>query len=727
MHCQHCGAPLPSGAITCLNCGARVARTTGRNRKTGCLLAALIAAGVLLIVFIGLMLPEMFTEPAPQPQPQPQQQSAPIISSDAHQPTDVRGEGDGIYGVDITDVAFREPYTQIKGDGTDTVTVMVYMVGADLESNSGCATADLEEMLAAEFGENVRVVVQTGGCSYWQNGTMSDGETERWLLQDGGVLHLDNLGTQPMLQDEAVTDFITFSAEQYPANRYALIFWDHGGGSVYGFGSDEMFPNDVLYLPDIRDALENAGVQFDFIGFDACLMGSLETAYMLEPYADYLIASEELEPGEGWYYTDWLTLLEQNPSLDTVSLGVHIVDDFINANDPASTLSVVSLREIPYVYEQLNAYMSAANAVLVRPEFQKISSARSNTKAFDNGELDMVDLIDFVDIVGLENSDDLRDAVQSAVKYRNDCTVDGTHGLSVYFPYTDLKTYSAAKRFFNEFGFGGASFTFYDNFVNMLANGQMSDPGSSLSDYLTGVTAAPIDYSQYDWYNPDITAEGGAVSIDTLTITQSGDNWILPLSDAQWENISAIELQVLYDDGAGYIDYGSDQVFETDDDDNLLITFDNYWVALDGMCVPYYAESTVSSGDDIVFTGYVPAMLNKETNIDIILKWDTANSDGYIAGYRYTLGNSPTGEGGTVGKGLLQFMPEDTVRIICDYYTYDGNYEQTYALGDSIAIGAQLPVVSYEDIGPNPVIVSFMITDLYQSQSWTEPVQMGSW
>ena len=82
--------------------------------------------------------------------------------------------------------------------------------------------------------------------------------------------------------------------------------WDHGGGSVSGFGYDENNPDeeDTLTLKEIKKALKNIDEKLEFIGFDACLMSNFELAYTIKDKAKYLIASEETEPGTGWYYTD---------------------------------------------------------------------------------------------------------------------------------------------------------------------------------------------------------------------------------------------------------------------------------------------------------------------------------------------------------------------------------------------------------------------------------------
>lgn len=653
-------------------------------------------------------------------------------STQGNQDVTVSQYGTGIYGTDLKGVSFRDNYTKLLGDGKDTVTLMVYMVGADLESESGCATMDLQEMLNATQGDKLNVVVQTGGCSYWHNNLVSAGEVQRWNIRDGNMQELENLGSQSMLTADSVTDFIQYSVEKYPASRYMLVFWDHGGGSLYGYGSDETFPDDVLYLPDIAQALKDTDVKFDLVGFDACLMGSLETAYMLEPYADYLIGSEETEPGYGWDYTGWMTYLGENPSVDTVDLGVHIIDEFRAENSKADTLSIVSLREISHVYDTLGTCMQSAESELSsNGEFRTLTTARANAKSFADAEYDMIDLVDFADAAKLDGTDDLVAAVDSAVKYRTNSTVAGTNGLSMYFPYSQIKVYSYAKDYFGTFGFGGTCYEFYDNFVSMLAGGQQRSTGRSMKSNLTGQADTPVDYTQESWYNAEaansVTASD-EVDYTELAIQQSGDNWILPLSDDQWNMLTGIELQVLLDDGSGYIDLGSDQTFETTENDDLLISFDNTWVALDGHVVPYYAEQTIAhTGDDgSTFVGYVPALLNGDKEIEIVLQWDSTDADaGYVAGYRYAQNNGAFGDGGTQPKGLMTLKEGDKLQFECDYYTYDGTYDASYLLGDPITVGKEQPKVTYEDVGKNPVLVSFMLTDLYQNHSWTETVQMS--
>ncbi len=232
-----------------------------------------------------------------------------------------------------TDVAAaaRPKRTTILGKGEDSVTLMVYLCGTDLESKHGMGTADLQEMASATLSDKINVLVYTGGCSQWKNSIVSNRVNEIYKIENGGLRRLaQDSGASAMTDPRTLASFVSYCAENYPANRNMLILWDHGGGTLSGYGYDEKNQRSgSMSLSGIDEALNAAGVMFDFIGFDACLMATLENALMLADHADYLIASEETEPGVGWYYTNWLTKLSANTSMSTLEIGKNIVDDFV--------------------------------------------------------------------------------------------------------------------------------------------------------------------------------------------------------------------------------------------------------------------------------------------------------------------------------------------------------------------------------------------------------------
>ncbi len=438
----------------------------------------------------------------------------------------------------------RSKYTKLRGKNRDTVTLMIYMIGTDLESNTGMATDDLNEMLYAGLDNpNLNVLIQTGGCRHWRNSVISAGKQQRWALSSQGIALLDEKKETVSMTDEGeLSDFIRFCARTAPADRYMLIFWDHGGGSVSGYGYDETRPNDSMNLVEISRALDDAGVLFDFIGFDACLMGTLETAIAMEPYADYLIASEEAEPGTGWYYTNWLKLLNQSSSTNTLNLGRQICDDFTTKNamyasSTGTTLSVVDLAELGgTVAEKLGQFGSGLTGQLQSNQYQEVAYARNGSREFSPANrLDQVDLVDFCLNLNTKESKSLAQAVQSAVKYNRVNGITNAYGLSIYFPNSSLKSVNSMIQICEEIGvdsewtegirayatleqsgqivanngysYGSGSGSLLDVLLGSGSSGSGSysnDSGSSVLDYLLGSGgSAPQTYNSYDSMSED--------------------------------------------------------------------------------------------------------------------------------------------------------------------------------------------------------------------------------
>ena len=159
----------------------------------------------------------------------------------------------------------RDKFTQLKGNGQDEVNIMVYLCGTDLESRSAMATRDLQEMLKAKLSDKVHILIYTGGCKKWQNNAISSSKNEIYEISTQGLSRLENnMGAQPMTDSETLSGFIQYGHAKYKnATRNILIFWDHGGGSVSGYGYDEKYPRSgSMSLAGIQKALE-ANKEYD--------------------------------------------------------------------------------------------------------------------------------------------------------------------------------------------------------------------------------------------------------------------------------------------------------------------------------------------------------------------------------------------------------------------------------------------------------------------------------
>ena len=207
-------------------------------------------------------------------------------------------------------------------------TIMIYMVGSNLESRMGSATKDIEEIDEAGLSfDNYNVVLYTGGSMRWISKVPCDCNCVLDMSKEPGdrivgrTMESANMGDPGTL-----TAFLAFCDKNYPADHNALIFWDHGAGPLIGYGQDELYDSDSLMLSEMIEAMDASpfsgqrstsfwkklsqkapgaaenGRKLDFVGFDACLMSCLENMQVWSKYADYYVGSEELEPGDGWDY-----------------------------------------------------------------------------------------------------------------------------------------------------------------------------------------------------------------------------------------------------------------------------------------------------------------------------------------------------------------------------------------------------------------------------------------
>lgn len=131
-------------------------------------------------------------------------------------------------------------------------------------------------MLEADLGENVNIVLQTGGAFDWKDPRIDADSCQRFLIQRGELLLQEELALLNTTEPESLADFIIWARDNYPADRYGLVLWNHGGGTIMGFGADQYYPDDMMSLEEMGQALSECGVPMDFVDFDACLMGKAD-------------------------------------------------------------------------------------------------------------------------------------------------------------------------------------------------------------------------------------------------------------------------------------------------------------------------------------------------------------------------------------------------------------------------------------------------------------------
>lgn len=366
-------------------------------------------------------------------------------------------------------------------------TLLIYMNGSDLETDDGIASADLEEMMIIGSSSSLNIIVETGGTKDWQIRGIDDDRIQRWYITEDDMYLEKDLSNANMGEASTLESFIRWGIREYPAESYGLIMWNHGSGSVYGYGYDENYDGDTLLLSELQEALEAAydvtGIKFELIGFDTCLMASVETASILSPYAEYLIASEEIEPSHGWDYLALLDYIENNPYDSGRRIGKNIISAYLDysiyfGTEDAITLSVIDLDRINSVE---NALSSLSQEILKDIEGGKsinaIIKARSRSESYGEegegyGSADMVDLYDFAD--NLEDvypteTNSLKNAIEDAIIYNLSGKLNtNASGMSVYFPLDDKDMFSTKIKIYRTVDFSRNYIELVDQVTSIL-------------------------------------------------------------------------------------------------------------------------------------------------------------------------------------------------------------------------------------------------------------------
>lgn len=638
------------------------------------------------------------------------------------------------------DPASAKKRTVIKGKGKDIVTVMVYMCGTDLESKSGMGTKDLQEMLNADIGSNVNLLVYTGGCRNWRNNIVSSSANQIYQVKNGSLVCLEkNMGKDAMVKPATLSTFIQYCKKNFPANRNMLVLWDHGAGSVSGYGYDEKYASSgSMNLKGLNEALSSAGVSFDFIGFDACLMGTVETALTMAPYADYLIGSEESEPGVGWYYTNWISALSKDTSISTLDLGKIIIDDFVNVcaqkcAGQKTTLSLTDLAELQaLVPDSFSEFALSTTELLENDGYATVSNARSKAREFAaSSRVDQIDLVHMAINMKTEEGRALADTLLSAIKYnRTSSNMTNAFGLSCYFPYKRSSTLNQAVATYDAVGISAEYTECIKRFTTMQSGGQSAAGSTSPLGVLGGGSSSGSDAMEstdlLSFFLGQLLGGGrspesdraatyileNSFDADALIWQDKGQGASIYLPQEQWALIQELELNVFVDVGDGYADLGLDNTYTFTSDGALLGVYDGTWLAIDGQEIAYYhIDSTIEDGKYTI-TGRVPILLNGD-RADLILVFDSDNPFGYIAGARF---DYREGETDTIAK-ICELEIGDTIDFLCDFYTYDGEFDDAFMIGDQVIFTGE-EVISNVYL-TDDAVATYRFTDIYNNSFWS--------
>ena len=331
-------------------------------------------------------------------------------------------------------------------------TVMIYLCGTDLESSPNqCATRNLRQIAQTVPVDSVNVVIETGGTQTWHTEEtlgfeIANDRLQRWAWGKDGFSLADEQPEACMSHAETLSGFIRWSAENYPAKKYMLVLWDHGGGSNKGLICDEKYDMTIMPVFSLERALKEGGTHFDLILTDTCLMASLEMGQAVAPYADYLAASEEVMAGYGTSYDKWLQYLYDRPDCTGKQLGKQVCDltqqFYVESGDSSTvsyfTMSVIDLSKIGAVAEATEAFMREAALLAQDPEaFYNYAQATYYVDTYMSTEMcDLFDLTRRAEQAGIPTgvTHTVQDAVEEAVVYfLRSPNHSYSHGLSIWY------------------------------------------------------------------------------------------------------------------------------------------------------------------------------------------------------------------------------------------------------------------------------------------------------
>jgi len=552
-----------------------------------------------------------------------------------------------------------------------------YLCGSDLETRGGYATSDLAEMMKVKLPDNVTVVIQTGGSRRWKNNYVKNDRLQRWVYQGGEMKLVDEEQNASMGNPRTLAEFLDFCNRNFPADNRSVMFWNHGGGSVAGVAFDENYSYDALTLSEMHTAFDAVFEKDEddpplaMIGFDACLMATIDVAHTFRGFADYLVASEETEPGTGWDYQAWLSQLGANPAMSPARLGRIICDTYAKGCEASGsqgkvTLSVTDLNRVGELVDAYEAFGVEALQAATKDGsfFNRFARAAAKSENYgansrEQGYTNMVDLGHLARLTEdlLPSASAVTEALEDCVLYR----VNGSYraeatGLSCYYSFNgnvnELNQYIVQ-------GVGDA----FANYSLYGLSGQLTAQGQQylLEAAQTAApkpTAAPQAANVYTL--PETNWDGMALTIDEdgVSCLELG-----PQADNVLSSI-AFHLYLIDEDADQMLWLGSDNDIIADWEKGIFQdNFRGVWGSLNGKLV--FMELAFEGEDYNLYS--VPILLNGE-ECHLQVAYDFVEEKWDVLGARTGLE-----EGGMAAKDVRLIRKGDVITTLWYATSWSGD------------------------------------------------------
>ncbi len=521
-------------------------------------------------------------------------------------------------------------------------TIMVYMDGDnDLEEY---AIDDFLEMASVGSTQDVNVVVLFDRIEGYDD-SYGDWTTAKiFYIEKGMIPDANNAsedwGEVNMGDPQTLIDFVNWSVNNYPAEHYALILWNHGSGWKFrlpptkGVCWDYTNSNDYLNSSELQYALaqikSKIGRDLDIIGFDACLMGMEEIDYLINASMPSAIrvGSEEVELADGWPYD--MILRNLTAEMTPEELAIEIVNDYYNYYSGSYrefTLSAVYVNNT--IDEAINDFVQAVENC---EDYCTVANARYEVEEFYYPEY--IDLYNFAELVSHYTSNEtvknaakrLMDAINSSVIVEKHGSLHpNVHGVSIYFPDSKSK-YDQYSLTYKNLKF--ANDTLWDEFLEWF----YTHPTIYICEALTYIYSEKLPKqptNKWYFYNDSKTN-----SVITINVKLKLNELIIP-EDAEI-NVSANLTNILKDEKV--VVYNSSGVRNETGWYEYTLQYDiygknvnvtEYQLSYDGSEVHYITypipfaipiNVTISNSTGILYSsglGYTQAIVNFDPKEDI--------------------------------------------------------------------------------------------------------------
>ena len=631
----------------------------------------------------------------------------------------------------------------------ETTTLLVYMCGTDLQED---ACEDLVEIAEVEAGDAINVVVLAGGAKEWALEDLKGNRRTLAVIRDGYFEELDDWGKASMGSPDSLKEFLEYGLKNYPADRTMVVLWDHGAGSEGGVCFDETCNDDGLTVKEINSVLSGLeksvpGYHIDIFGCDACMMATYEMAAMLSHYnIDLYVASEELEPGTGWYYTGWLDALKKDPSMSNEDLCAQIIESFMDAglkNDPDDylTLSTVRLSEVGALEKSMEKFASVMSGEIEGGNISAVRRGRSRMYTFGSfadGSWDMVDLgavlnayAQFDSAAATEAKRCLSKAVLHSAQTDN---LDTCCGLSILLPQDTADSFDEYREGFDLSSVIPNWVDFVNAYVDLLNGGSTHISASSAcqfsggTDYFSGysgsfVNACDSSYGCLQWDDEE-ECYADEYDVEEYDIEDMEDGFTAVLSQEDLANLDYVEGMLLMDisdeETTAYVDFGLMQNNLIDWKTGTVVSlYDGTWPVFGGQPVPLYDQTSNENSR----RSLIPVKLNGEYTY-LVVVFPAGSTEGRIIG-----ANAGYDENGLPIRTTTRLKNGD--RIVPVYTLYveaEGkeDLEESEFDGDEI-IWQDGMTVTYEDLSdedePQNMVFAFIFNDIFGEDSMSDLIE----